>query len=190
MSKWQFLFQFFTCTNTKIQNCMKKKRSIMAQKRLKYFFLSNYLIGEISGHNYRMIGKTWVSMGLDTPPCDSFSTKELLLLISIFSCTRWVLIFRTVFFYEKRSFLPDQQATKALPLRHHRTDRQRPGLCGLKRCFEGSSSCTGWCIGFLAKKFEKFKKKRRELGHLIPNKYSLDRIYSLAVTTILPLLKQ
>ena len=40
----------------------------MAQNRLKWLFLSNYLIGEISGHNYGLIGKSSVSMGLDTPP--------------------------------------------------------------------------------------------------------------------------
>ncbi len=44
----------------------------MAQNRLKWFFLANYLIGEISDHNSGLIGKRWVSMGLDsvqwTPP--------------------------------------------------------------------------------------------------------------------------
>ena len=46
---------------------MKIQRSIMAQND---FFLSNYLIGEISGHNYALIGKSSVSMGLDTPHTD------------------------------------------------------------------------------------------------------------------------
>ena len=59
------IFYMYQPENPKLY---EKKRSIMAKNRLKYIFLSNYLMGEISGHNYRMIGKTWVSMGLDTPP--------------------------------------------------------------------------------------------------------------------------
>ena len=49
------IFYMYQPENPKLY---EKQRSIMAKNQLKHIFLSNYLIGEISGHNYRMIGKT------------------------------------------------------------------------------------------------------------------------------------